>query len=228
MEFIAYLLDINTKMFELAGYTCSYIEFVGTIFGLGSVWLATKANIHTWTTGFINILIFFMIYYQVQLYSDMLLQVFFFVVSVHGILQWSKKKGGHADRRISVLSTKNRWVLSALAVVLILTLGFIMSNIQAISGGLFTEPAAFPYADSFTTVLSIYATYFMVFKKVECWILWILVDVLCIVLYVQKGIYFVAAEYLVFLVMASMGLLEWIKLLKNEERIGTGEVHAHS
>jgi nicotinamide mononucleotide transporter len=228
MEFIVQLLDINSRMFELAGYTCSYIEFAGTLFGLWSVYLATQANWHTWTTGFVNIAAFFIIYYQVHLYSDMLLQVFFFVMSVFGIFQWTKKKSGRVDLQISLISAKSRWGLSALAVVSMLALGWFMAHIHSFAFLPISEPAAFPYADSFTTVCSILATFLMAKKRVECWLLWILVDVVSVVLYFQKGINFIAVEYLIFLVMASMGLLEWINLLKNEERIGTGEIHAHS
>ena len=75
----------------------------------------------------------------------------------------------------------------------------------------FPEKASFPYFDAFTTVLSIAATFLMIRKRIECWVLWILVDVVSIGIYLQKGVLFIAMEYLVFLMMAIAGLVNWIK-----------------
>ena len=75
------LFDINNIAYEIIGYQISYVELIGTLFGLISVYLATKTNILTWATGIINELFLFILFFQVQLYADMFLQVFFFVVT---------------------------------------------------------------------------------------------------------------------------------------------------
>ncbi|MDH4059084.1 MAG: nicotinamide riboside transporter PnuC, partial [Cyclobacteriaceae bacterium] len=75
----------------------------------------------------------------------------------------------------------------------------------------FNEPSAFPYLDSFVTVMSIVATYLMVQKKVECWIIWILVDMVATGLYFAKGIKFVGIEYLAFCFLAAFGLWKWMR-----------------
>jgi nicotinamide mononucleotide transporter len=79
---------------------------------------------------------------------------------------------------------------------------------------IFSQPSAFPYADSFVTVMSIGATFLMIQKKVECWIIWIVVDAVATYMYFMKGIKFVGIEYLVFCFIAAFGLWNWIKEYK--------------
>ena len=51
-------------------------------------------------------------------------------------------------------------------------------------------------------------------KQIENWILWIVVDVISVMLYLFKGIYFLSLEYVIFLVLATWGLWQWRKKLE--------------
>ena len=95
------LFDINNIAYEIIGYQISYVELIGTLFGLISVYLATKTNILTWATGIINELFLIILFFQVQLYADMFLQVFFFVVTLYGWYNWKEiqKKKRHNKNR---------------------------------------------------------------------------------------------------------------------------------
>lgn len=70
-------LDVNSVFFSVLDYPVSYVEFMGAATGLVSVALAAKSNIWTWASGLVNVTCFFLIFYQVQLYSGMFLQVYF-------------------------------------------------------------------------------------------------------------------------------------------------------
>src|SRR5690606_2689247 len=83
--------DIENIAFEILKYPISYVELIGTLFGLISVYFATKANILTWATGIINELFLFILFFQVQLYADMFLQVYFFVITLYGWYNWKQK-----------------------------------------------------------------------------------------------------------------------------------------
>ena len=106
-------------------------------------------------------------------------------------------------------------IMLSLAILAIGTmgLGYFMQNIHHIFPNTFPTPASYPFPDAFTTIASVLATFLMARKKVECWILWIVVDVVSILLYNLKGIRFVAAEYVIFLLMSAFGLYFWIKKL---------------
>ncbi len=96
---------IDSIFFTVLNYPVSYVEFIGTLAGLISVWLAAKSSIWTWATGLVNVICFFVIFYQVQLYSDMLLQAYFFAMSIYGWIVWGKQDKQEANP-ITHLSTK--------------------------------------------------------------------------------------------------------------------------
>jgi nicotinamide mononucleotide transporter len=89
--------------------------------------------------------------------------------------------------------------------------GSLAENIHEIFPALFPKPSAFPFLDSFVTVMSIITTFLMINKKIESWIIWILVDAIATYMYFVKGIKFVALEYLVFCFIAAFGLWNWIR-----------------
>lgn len=204
--------DINNIAFAIIGYQISYVELIGTLFGLLSVYFASRANIINWATGIINELFLFILFFQVQLYADMFLQVYFFVVTLYGWYNWKQK-----PKQNSIISTESKtkiWLASAIIVGTIIA-GFLFANIHLYLPQYFKTEAAFPYADSFVMVLSIIATVLLAQKKIETWYLWIVVDIVCVFLFFKKGIAFLALEYLVFLGLATYGLLNWKKQLNN-------------
>lgn len=204
--------DINNIAFEKIGYQISYVELIGTLFGLLSVYFASRANIITWATGIINELFLFILFFQVQLYADMFLQVYFFVVTLYGWYSWKQK-----PKQNCITSTESKtkiWLVIAIIVGTIIA-GFLFANIHFYLPKYFKTEAAFPYADSLVMVLSITATVLLAQKKIETWYLWIVVDIICVFLFFKKEIAFLALEYLVFLVLATYGLLNWKKQLNN-------------
>jgi nicotinamide mononucleotide transporter len=207
---------LNQPLVEVLGYPLNFLEIFGTITGLITVWLAARAHILTWPTGLVNNLAFFLLFYQVQLYSDMLLQVYFFGISLYGWWHWQRNP---ESKNISVLSFQERLWLMLVAMVMVVLLGYGMSGIHRQLPRLFPQPAAYPYADAFTTVLSILATIVMARKKIECWLLWIMVDGVSIALYCLRGIGLIAIEYVVFLIICIFGLIKWLQLYAH--RTGT-------
>jgi nicotinamide mononucleotide transporter len=222
MDFLGVFADIDHIFFRISDYQMSYIEFFGTILGLISVWLATKENIHTWTTGILNVIAFFIIYYQIRLYSDMFLQVFFLGSSIFGLWQWREGKNIKSDITISFIKRKYLPGLILSMLIFTLALGYFISGIHFHFPRFFRTPAAFPYADALAAILSVYATFLMAYKKIECWVLWIIVDIISIILYFQKGVLFISIEYIIFLMMAGMGLYQWLKSTGNAHRISIG------
>lgn len=95
-------------------------------------------------------------------------------------------------------------------------LGLIMTRIHVWLPTLFPDPASYPYLDALTTVMSFTATVLMAKKKVACWYLWILVDVIGIWLYYAKGVKFIALEYVLFLALAIQGYRSWKKQLQHQ------------
>jgi nicotinamide mononucleotide transporter len=206
------LFDINNIVFEIIGYQISYIELIGTLFGLLSVYFASRANILTWATGILNELFLFILFFQVQLYADMVLQIYFFFVTLYGWYNWKQIPN---KNNISTTDFKSKkWIIASILLGTLIS-GILFTNIHLYLPQYFKTEAAYPYADSFVMVLSIIATILLAQKKIETWYLWILVDLVCVLLFYKKGIIFLTVEYFVFLGIATYGLLNWKKQLKN-------------
>jgi len=208
-----YFFDIENVAFQIMGYPISYVELIGTLFGIVSIYFATRANILTWPTGIVNELFLFILFFQVQLYADMFLQVYFFIVTIYGWYQWKSKKN-QVD--ISVVNLRSRIILIFSIISLTLVFGFLFSNIHTYLPAYFKIKASFPFIDSFVMVLSIVATVLLAKKKIENWYLWICVDLICVFLYYKKAVYFLSLEYLIFLGLASYGFYHWKKQLSND------------
>jgi nicotinamide mononucleotide transporter len=212
---MASFFDISNTFFKVWGYAMSYLEFFGTIAGLVAVWLASRANVWSWPIGLFNVTLFFFLFYQVQLYPDMFLQVFFFATNLMGWWRWTHPKPFEEDRkhelRVSFMPIRHMVALSVAGFAGTYVSGSMASRLHEWFPSLFNLPSAFPYLDSFVTVMSIIATFLMIQKKIESWIIWIAVDVVATYMYFMKGIKFVALEYLVFCFIASYGLWNWIR-----------------
>lgn len=209
MQFV----DIKNIAFEILGYPISYVELIGTFFGLISVYYASKANILTWATGIVNEIFLFTLFFQVQLYADMFLQIYFFMVTLYGWYNWNTKS---IENNIFKTSKQSKMRLAMLILAGTLISGYLFSNIHSYFPEYFKIQAAYPFTDSFVMVSSIIATVLLARKKIENWYLWISVDIVCVVLYFKKGIYFLSLEYLIFLGLASYGLYNWKKRLRND------------
>ena len=211
--------NIESVFFEIWGYPMSYLEFVGTVAGGVAVWLAARANIWSWPIGLINVTLFFFLFFQVQLYPDMFLQAFFFVTNLMGWWRWAHPNPEEEDRkkelRISFMPLRQLLVFSSIGAVGTVLMGAFASNLHEWFPIVFGRASAFPYLDSFVTVMSIVATYLMIQKKVECWVVWIVVDIVATGLYFAKGIKFVGIEYLAFCFLAAFGLWKWMKEYKS-------------
>src|SRR5687767_2328318 len=207
--------DIENIFFTVLGYPMSYLEFFGTLAGGIAVWLSAKANIWSWPIGIVNVVLFFFLFYQVQLYPDMFLQIFFFVTNLMGWWRWANPKSGEEDRKneLKVSFMKRKQFIGVFVIGLVGTylFGTFAKNLHEWFPAIFNLPSAYPYADSFVTIMSIVTTFLMIQKKVECWIIWIIVDAVATYLYFAKGIKFVGIEYLVFCFLASFGLWNWMQ-----------------
>ncbi len=208
--------NINTIAFTLWGYSMSWIELLGTIFGLLSVYYAAKEKILTWPIGVVNIFFFLLVFYQVQLYSDMVEQLYYLATTVYGWLLWSTPKqveGRQKARflKVTILSRKHRIELilgGALAATL---LTVFMMNVHLLLPDLFPLPAAYPFWDAISTVGSFIAQFIMARKKLESFPIWMGVDVVNITLYILQGIYLIAAEYVLFFLLCITGFSHWRK-----------------
>lgn len=211
-------------------YDLSYIEAVGTIAGLLCILLASFEKTINYLFGLINVTLFAVIFFQIQLYANLLLQVFFFGANIYGWYAWSRVSNAQeAELKIRWLSLPKALTTLVISVLAIIFLTF---NIDAVFGRLATwavellnlfganltlptlDPDAFPFWDSTMTVLSVVAMILMTRKYVENWLLWVVINVISIVIFFIQGVYAMSLEYLILLGIALNGSRLWIKSAK--------------
>lgn len=209
------------------GYDLSWIEAIGTLFGLLCIWYASKEKIITYPFGLINVTLFAVIFFQIQLYASLLLQIFFFVANIYGWYAWSRQTTDkQAELQIRWLPRGKALIWASVCVVGIVLMTFnidsVFAKLSLIAVNLMQsmgfniqipelQPDAFPFWDSSMMVLSIVAMLLMTRKYVENWLLWAVVNVISVAIFTYQGVYAMALEYVLLTLIALNGSRLWIK-----------------
>ena len=209
------------------GYDLSWIEAVGTLAGLLCIWLASLEKISNYAFGLINVTLFAIIFFQIQLYASLLLQLFFFAANIYGWYAWSRQNSQQeAELQIRWLPLPKAiaWFVACVVAIGFMTVyitpvfAFLTRvAVSAMSGiGLSVtmpelQPDAFPFWDSCMMVLSIAAMILMTRKYVENWLLWVIINVISVVVFALQGVYAMSLEYLLLTFIALNGSRMWIK-----------------
>lgn len=180
----------------------TWLEAIAVFFGVASVYYSMKENILVYPTGIISTLIYVWICIQVGLYADMGINAYYFSMSIYGWYLWSRPTAEGTTLPITWLNTRG--------VVEALLLFFASYALLAFILLRFTDSDV-PYVDSFTTASAFVGMYLMAKKKVENWIAWIITDLVSVPLYFYKGLILTSFQFLIFTVLAVLGLLAWIK-----------------
>lgn len=185
------------------------LEITAVVFGFLSVWYAKKNHIWVFPTGLISTSIFVYLLWKWVLLGDMMINAYYFVMSVYGWYVWTRKTNDQATP-ISQTNTKEK---RTSFVVFIITLVFVYIVYQ--SAGKWTSWTA--YVDTVTTAIFFVGMWLMARRKIENWIFWIVGDIISVPLYFHKGLTFTSLQYLIFTIIAIYGFLAWKHVLTNSK-----------
>lgn len=184
-------------------------ESLAAIFGVVSVILARYAHIGVFPTGLVSTLLYIYICLTAGLYADMGINVWYSLLSVYGWWRWSRPQSGKTERPVAWASKRMR--LGSL----LLFAGSWLLLYQLL---LHQTDSSVPLADSFTTALAIAGMYLMAEKKIENWLVWIVVDVASVFLYLHKGYWISALQFAAFTGLAIWGFIGWYNLSCKQSR----------
>jgi nicotinamide mononucleotide transporter len=185
-------------------------EAVGVLFGIASVYLLAREQVWGWPLGLVNVALFIIVFYEARLYADAALQVVYVGLVLYGWRMWTS--GDRGEARLAPSYAPRRGLLAWLL------LGVVSSLAIGVTIGRHTD-AALPWVDASTTSFSLVAQWMQTRKWIENWWLWIVVDLVYVGMYVMKSLYLTAGLYVVFLVLAGVGWIEWHKSLLRESAI---------
>ena len=162
-------------------------------------------------TGIISTMIFVYLLYQWQLLGDMMINAYYFSMSIYGWYIWTRKVD--AEHYTPITSTTKKEKIQSL-IIFVLTLLFVFAVYEYFEK--WNNWTA--YIDTITTAIFFVGMWLMAKKKLENWIYWIIGDIISVPLYFYKGLTFTSLQYLVFTIIAVYGYLAWKKNLRNDLR----------
>lgn len=181
------------------------IELVAVSFGITSVIFAKNENILVFPTGIISTILYIIICYKFILYGDMLINIYYTLMSLYGWYVWSFKVSGE-----NVVITTSKKDDVAKSIFIFLSTIVIISCIYVYFDRMRNMT---DYLDTFTTAIFFTAMWLMANKKIEHWIFWIIGNLISIPLYFVKGLGFSSIQFTIFLILAIIGYMEWKKNL---------------
>ena len=183
------------------------LELFGTLVGLVYLWLEYRASIYLWIASIIMPAIYIFVYYDAGLYADCGINVYYLGAALYGWAVWRYGAKGSEQTEYSITHIPTRHIFAASIVFAVSLVAIAWLLIR------YTDSNV-PWCDAFTTALSIIGMWMLARKYLEQWWVWMVVDVVCVGLYIYKGLYFTAALYALYAVVAVMGWANWKKLMK--------------
>ena len=187
--------------------TAHWLDILTTILGLIYIWLEYRASIALWIVGIIMPALDIYLYWSHGLYGDSGMACYYTAAAIYGYIAW--KWGAGEKQELPITHMPLRKYLP--------TVVFFLVAWAATYYVLITwTNSTVPVLDAFTNALSFVGLWALARKYIEQWFFWIVVDAVCCVLYVQKGIPFKAGLYGLYVVIAVMGWFKWKRMMRGE------------
>lgn len=188
------------------------VEWLAAALGVVNIALLVRRSVWNYVFGMAMVVLYGFVFWNQRLYAEAGLQVFFFVAQGWGWWLWLRSLGDAAGKAKAVpvrwLDPMSRVVWTVATLAIALNLGLVLTR--------FTN-ASMPYADAAIAGASVTAQILLAFRRIENWLVWIVVDVAAVALYINRGLYPTAALYSVLLVMSAIGLREWMRAARGRQ-----------
>lgn len=198
-----HIFDFFLEPYRAATTLNIVLEILAVVFGISSVLFAKKESIWVYPTGIISTIIYIYICGYYTLYGEVIINIYYTIMSVYGWYVWAKMINGET---IEITSTTVKDKLKALIIFLSTAIFVVIVYLYFDKFNKLTD-----YLDTFTTGIFFAAMWLMANKKIEHWILWIIGNIISVPLYFVKGLGFSGIQFTVFLVLAYLGYKEWKK-----------------
>ena len=184
----------------------NYIEIIGSILSLIYLYLSIKQKGSLWIFGFLCSALYVVVFMQAKFYADMSLQFYYLAVSVFGWITWHRAKNDtKVELKIKRTTLTSAVIIAFIALCIYVVYAYVLMN--------YTD-SPLPRADSFTTALSIVATWMLARKMIEHWLLWIIIDTVSAGMYFYKELYPTAILFIIYTIMAVVGYWQWKRMME--------------
>tara|TARA_B100001093_G_scaffold96415_1_gene88387 strand:- start:2563 stop:3192 length:630 start_codon:yes stop_codon:yes gene_type:complete len=181
------------------------LEIIAVIFGLLSVWFSKQNNVLVFPTGMISTSIFVYLLYKWVLLGDMIINGYYFVMSIYGWYYWTKRKNNIVTP-ITKLNFKEKKISAYIFISSIILIFLVYQYFDKWN-------SVTAYIDNLTTAIFFVGMWLMANRKLENWIFWIIGDLISVPLYLYKGLVFTSLQYFIFTFIAIAGYYSWKRIL---------------
>ena len=186
------------------------IALVSGMLGICSVVLGAQGNILTFVFGFAQVATYSFLCWQERFYGELLLNAYYFITMIYGVYVWRRRLNPDSENHMEVCPRRLSSSVLALvvvgSVVVSIGVGWLLQR--------FTDDTQ-PYMDAFTTVPALVAQVLMVLVYREQWYVWLVVDILATVMWIQAENYCMAAQYAFWCVNCVYGYVHWTRSMGN-------------
>jgi nicotinamide mononucleotide transporter len=183
------------------------MELIATLTGVASVYFSYKKNILTYFFGLISVAIYIFICFNTGIYAEMGINIFYFIMSVYGWINWNRLFKSNKDFKAVSLSFQKNFFFFFITMFFWLIIFLILKRYTG---------SNVPILDSFTTAFFITGMILMTMKSIENWIYLLIGNLVVMPLFIYKELYISAVFYLILTVFAFLGLMSWKKSIKNK------------
>ena len=186
----------------------SALELIAAILGVANVYLVARRSVWNYPIGLVMVALYARVFFDARLYSDAILQIYFFVIQIYGWWMWARGLKADGEVVVSVLTNRQRVYITAGTLAASAAVGWFMATMTN---------AAAPWLDALLAGMSVVAQWLLSQRKLENWVLWIAVDFLGVGLYAWRGLYPTAVLYAILLGLAVWGLVSWSRAMRRRE-----------
>ena len=182
------------------------LQWLGTAFGVTQVLLARRNNIHNYLFGIVSILIGMWVLYRSGLYADILLNLYYLIMSIYGWFYWKMGRKSQ-ETPITSSSTPTQGI----------ALGIVLATFALMAYWLdrYTDSNV-PYWDALACSFAWAGMWLMAKRKLENWIYLNVSNLISIPLLIYKELYIYAGLTAFLFVVAISGYYTWKKILEGE------------
>ena len=190
----------------------TWIEAIAVISGIVSVWYSRKENILVFPTGLLNTTIYIYLSLKGHLLGEASVNLYYTIMSLYGWFLWTRKNKTNNEfiLQITNSNTKERiqqfLFFAGVYVIIYFALVYLKQSFA---------PEAIPWADALASASAYTAMWLMAKKKVESWFWWVVTNIASIPLYFIKGYTFTSVQFIVLLILAIAGWIEWSRKANN-------------
>ena len=189
----------------------NWLEIIAVVFGVVAIWLASKGEVVNFGIGLVNCVLYGILFGREGLYSGMILQGIYFAINLYGLYSWRKpKKELDKELKVMWLTAKERMMIVMMIVVTGALWGMGVKYGAQLLPENIQEPQ-YPMVDAILTTASVVAQILLTRKKLDNWVMWVIVDVVYIGLFLMVGMYWTAGLYVVYTGIAVNAVFSWNK-----------------